>query len=77
MVIYGKWYGGVFVRGIGLKYDSVSNLVNEYRDLLFLAAFTFCVLCAVHFFSTVVFYEGEWGQLFSGGNIISGPGTIN
>lgn len=60
------------MRGVGLKYDSISNLVNEYRDLLFLAAFTFCALCAVHFFSTVVFYQGEWGELFPGGSIIFG-----
>ncbi|HBV97499.1 MAG: hypothetical protein JL50_08000 [Peptococcaceae bacterium BICA1-7] len=58
------------MRWVGLKYSLVSSLVTEYRDLLFLAAFTFCSLCAIHFFSTVIFYQGELSDLFSGGVII-------
>lgn len=61
------------MRWVGLKNSLVSSLVTEYKDLLFLAAFTFCVLCTIHFFSTVIFYQGEWGELFSGGVIIFSP----
>lgn len=55
-----------------LTYSLVSSVITEYKDLLLLAAVTFCALCIIHFFSTMIFHPGEWGSLFYTGETTFG-----
>ena len=51
------------VKGIKLTYGLVSGLVMAYKDLLLIAVLTFCALCIINYFSTVIFFPGEWTGL--------------
>jgi hypothetical protein len=55
--------GGMPVKGIKLTYGLVSGLVMAYKDLLLIAVLTFCALCIINYFSTVIFFPGEWTGL--------------
>lgn len=48
--------------GIKLLGSIISGLVTENFQMLLLAVVTFCLVCIIHFVSTMVFGQGEFAD---------------